>query len=85
MHIHYTYKQDSLEIDGFQKLKQEINAVCRMTYDYSDYGESILGQCRPQNRVGRRSCTGGFEDLKKTLGLVSQLLMRLNILFDKTV
>ena len=43
-------------------MKQEINAVCRMTYDYSDYGESILGQGRPQNRVGRRSRAEDFED-----------------------
>jgi len=31
------------------------------TYDYSDYGESILGQGRPQNRVGRRSCAADKE------------------------
>ena len=46
----------------FQKLKQEISDVCRLTYDYSDYGESILGQRRPQNRVGRRSRAEDFED-----------------------
>ena len=45
-----------------QKLKQEISDVCRLTYDYSDYGESILGQRRPQNRIGRRSRAEDFED-----------------------
>ena len=39
----------------------------KLTYDYSDYGESVLCQGRPQNRVGRRSRAEDFDGDQLTL------------------